>query len=302
MSLHREPAKRMLLTAAALVFPLLICTPQARAESQWGSGKNLYEKVCGHCHKPEVGVGTLLAGRELPAEYVRVIVRNGFNGMPAFPASFIDDESITQVAEYLSKLPAPTPAMDMNRRLVLKGLGLGGIASFAMASSPRASSAPIASAGVGSRLVLVNDDIAGHAFLQGAAISGSNLRALTLGPDLRDILEVQRQLRSPRPMRIIGLLDDATGTLVLDAARSAGARVNWLCQHTARGDHIRHHVMHATRALQRALQDPSEWASTIGYLLALDTPDRAAPAPYRIAEMHGNFISLSIELGETNRG
>ena len=79
----------------------------AQEQSQWGSGKNLYEKVCGHCHEPEVGVGTLLAGRDLPEVYVRSIVRNGFNAMPSFPASFIDDESIAQVTEYLSTLPAP---------------------------------------------------------------------------------------------------------------------------------------------------------------------------------------------------
>lgn len=109
MSLHWKPAERALLTAAAIALLLLVTTPRARAESQWGSGKDLYEKVCGHCHKPEVGVGPVLAGRELPVEYVRVILRNGFNGMPAFPASFIDDESIAQVAEYVSKLPAPAP-------------------------------------------------------------------------------------------------------------------------------------------------------------------------------------------------
>ena len=102
-------AKRMLMTAVALPLPLLGTTTQAQQESQWGSGKNLYDKVCGQCHKPEVGVGTALAGRELPAEYLKFIVRNGINGMPAFPASFIDDESIAQVAKYLATLPAPPP-------------------------------------------------------------------------------------------------------------------------------------------------------------------------------------------------
>jgi mono/diheme cytochrome c family protein len=51
----------------------------------------------------------VLAGRELPAAYVSAIVRNGFNGMPAFPASFIDDEAIARVAEYLGTLPVPPP-------------------------------------------------------------------------------------------------------------------------------------------------------------------------------------------------
>lgn len=104
-------AGRALIIGIILAFPLASTTIQAQDQageaSQWGSGKNLYDKVCGRCHSPEVGVGTLLAGRNLPAEYITVIVRNGFNGMPAFPASFIDDESLVQVAAYLSTLPAP---------------------------------------------------------------------------------------------------------------------------------------------------------------------------------------------------
>lgn len=104
-----KATKRILMTAVALPLSLLVTTTQAQDASQWRNGKNLYEKVCGHCHEPEVGVGTALAGRNLPAEYIKAIVRNGFNGMPAFPASFIDDESIEQVAKYLATLPTPPP-------------------------------------------------------------------------------------------------------------------------------------------------------------------------------------------------
>ncbi len=80
---------------------------QAPSERRWESGKELYEKVCAYCHDPAVGVGTVLAGRVLPEVYVRAILRSGLNAMPAFPASYIDDESIALVAEYLSSLPAP---------------------------------------------------------------------------------------------------------------------------------------------------------------------------------------------------
>lgn len=101
-------AKRVL--AAGVVLPLVLLAAAVQAEeSQWGSGKNLYVKVCGHCHKPEVGVGTVIQGRGLPAEYIQYIVRNGFNAMPAFPASYIDDESLAQVAEYLASLPPVQP-------------------------------------------------------------------------------------------------------------------------------------------------------------------------------------------------
>ncbi|MCK9540125.1 c-type cytochrome [Dokdonella sp.] len=104
--LNRKAAK-WLLVASALPFVLLAASAQAKDASQWGSGKNLYDKVCGQCHAPEVGVGTALAGRNLPEAYVKFVVRNGLNAMPAFPASFIDDESIAQVTRYLATLPAP---------------------------------------------------------------------------------------------------------------------------------------------------------------------------------------------------
>lgn len=97
--------------AMAVIVPLALPAAAAQAEeSQWRSGKDLYDKVCGYCHKPEVGVGTAIQGRALPVEYIKAIVRNGFNAMPAFPASYIDDESLAQVAEYIASLPpAPEP-------------------------------------------------------------------------------------------------------------------------------------------------------------------------------------------------
>lgn len=112
--LSGKAGKRMLV-ASVLPFALLAaCTQAQKQESQqegswdsrWASGKELYEKVCGRCHSPEVGVGTAIQGRELPASYVKFIVRNGFNAMPAFPASYIDDQSLDEVAKYISSLPA----------------------------------------------------------------------------------------------------------------------------------------------------------------------------------------------------
>lgn len=98
--------KRVLVTVA-LPLSLLASPVQAQDGSQWGSGKNLYEKLCALCHDPAVGVGTVIIGRGLPEAYIRYIVRNGLNAMPAFPASYIDDESIAQVTEYLANAPAP---------------------------------------------------------------------------------------------------------------------------------------------------------------------------------------------------
>lgn len=99
-------ARRTRVVGAVLPFALLVAAAQAQGESQWGSGKRLYDKVCGHCHSPEVGVGPAIGGRDLPQAYITGIVRNGFNAMPAFPASYIDDESLAQLTQYLSTLPA----------------------------------------------------------------------------------------------------------------------------------------------------------------------------------------------------
>lgn len=102
-------AQQALATAAALTLALSAAAASAQ-ETQWGSGKNLYDKVCGYCHDPQVGVGTPIQGRALPAQYIKFIVRNGFNAMPAFPASYIDDESLDQVTEYLASLPPAPPS------------------------------------------------------------------------------------------------------------------------------------------------------------------------------------------------
>ncbi len=106
-SLNNSVGKRVIVIGIVLPCALLVAAAQAQEDSQWASGKNLYEKVCAHCHSPEVGVGPVIGGRGLPQTYIKTIVRNGFNAMPAFPASHVDDESIALLTEYLSTLPAP---------------------------------------------------------------------------------------------------------------------------------------------------------------------------------------------------
>lgn len=105
---HGNTATRLLIGSVLLLLtaPLFAQTPAAAGSSPWGSGKNLYEKICAHCHAPEVGVGTAIQGRGLPEPYVKYVVRHGLNGMPAFPASYIDDAAISMVTEYIASLPA----------------------------------------------------------------------------------------------------------------------------------------------------------------------------------------------------
>jgi mono/diheme cytochrome c family protein len=67
----------------------------------WKDGTEVYAKVCAYCH--DQGVGPVIRGRALPPVYIRNVVRNGNRAMPAFRAAEIDDETLSKVAEYISK-------------------------------------------------------------------------------------------------------------------------------------------------------------------------------------------------------
>jgi len=61
-----------------------------------------YADVCTFCHDGNVGPD--LRGRGLNATYVRFIVRNGLNAMPAFRTAEIDDTELGALADYVSAL------------------------------------------------------------------------------------------------------------------------------------------------------------------------------------------------------
>ncbi|MBT8766065.1 c-type cytochrome [Metapseudomonas boanensis] len=103
--LNSSAVKRSLAACLALPFTLLAGHAAADGDGVWKNGENVYAKVCGHCH--ESTVGPVIKGRQLPPQYITAVVRSGFRAMPAFPASFIDDKALQQVAEYISKAPAP---------------------------------------------------------------------------------------------------------------------------------------------------------------------------------------------------
>jgi mono/diheme cytochrome c family protein len=65
----------------------------------------VFQQVCMSCHA--VGVGPVITGRDLPADAVKMFVRNGSRAMPAFPESMIDNETLDRVAELVSKSKAP---------------------------------------------------------------------------------------------------------------------------------------------------------------------------------------------------
>ena len=178
--------------------------------------------------------------------------------------------------------------MTINRRFVLKRFALAGVAG-AMAGPARAFAGLVADAADNpvasgqSLLALVNDDRAGRVFLDGArSLTGDGLEVPRAGSDLAFLTDLERRLRSGRPLSIIGLLDDAAGTLVVDVARGTGARLQWLGQHSAQARTSSHHLLTAgsardgARALARNLQ-----ACGAGFELRHE--GHADPAPVTVA-------------------
>lgn len=229
--------------------------------------------------------------------------------------------------------------MSVNRRSVLKGITLGSFAGLALTlgRSLRAlaggTDAQPSMAAVKPLLALVNEGVAGSVFLHGAAAAhGAALQAQTVSHDLRFILDFERQLHTG-PIRVIGLLDNASATLVVDQARRAGARVQWLGQHVAEAGYTRHRLLETdiaedySRQLSRHLhasgagfqmieerqggaasprrssaplrsaERAAEWASGLGYVLGSlgAQPAMSAPAPLADVVLRGSFVSFLIE-------
>lgn len=192
---------------------------------------------------------------------------------------------------------------------MLKHMAFFGIAGFAMGSPARALATVLPAPDTAHRqlLALVNEGAAGSAFLRGAAMAGGRgLAVRQIGPDLGFMLDLDHRLRSGRPMRIIGLLDDASGTLAMDLARSAGARVHWLGRHTAHAGAMRHHLSDAditgnrTDGLLVGGMPTAAWACAMGHRLAA-AGRQAAAAPGNAPAMavpDGSFVSFSIETQE----
>ena len=77
---------------------------QAEQGFAWKDGAEVYTKVCALCH--DTAVGPVILGRGHDPSYIQLIVRHGSRAMPAFRASEIDDQSLEQLAEYVSKTAA----------------------------------------------------------------------------------------------------------------------------------------------------------------------------------------------------
>ena len=227
--------------------------------------------------------------------------------------------------------------MSVDRRFVLKGMALGSLAGLTMGAALPSLAAVHAAPGAQAGrpvLALVGQGARDSAFVQGAQAAGRSVQVQAVDTSLGFLLELENQLRSGQSMHIIGLLDDASAALVIDLARSAGARMNWIGQHVAEAGQSRHHLLNTrltqgcSRQLSRQLhtcgagftlteerrnsaaparqlagparstEHSEQWAASVGYLLGSLGVRSAAMAPLVSASrtpLTGSFVSFSIE-------
>lgn len=94
-------ARRAKLALVAVSIALLSTGEvKAQAAGQWRDANQVYEKICGHCH--DTGIGPVIKGRGLPAEYYANTVRHGLKAMPAFRQTDVDDATLAALAAELA--------------------------------------------------------------------------------------------------------------------------------------------------------------------------------------------------------
>ena len=210
--------------------------------------------------------------------------------------------------------------MSIKRRSVLKGMAFGG-AAVALSQVGLTHAAQATS--VSSRkpvLVLVSGADVQTAFVDGIKANPGAAQVTLLQADhgMDFISTFQQRLNSLKGERIIGLVDDASGMLLLDLARSAGARVHWTGQHVTQNGISRHRVSatensancitqfaefaqscsRPTAMTEQTLYASRHWASSSGFALASPEPNRRylrTTPPTHTHAVDGHFVSFSIE-------
>src|SRR5687768_9311494 len=108
-----QRARRLVVLAASLVWPVA-AESVAAADL---TGKQVFDRHCVHCHAAsDDATGTLQLARtrgkdkavlterkDLPPEYIRIVVRNGLRAMPPFVPSDLTDTQLQALTDYLTK-------------------------------------------------------------------------------------------------------------------------------------------------------------------------------------------------------
>lgn len=197
--------------------------------------------------------------------------------------------------------------MTISRRTILKGLAWGQVAAPVLASGlPVLASAATDVSTAPATLVLVPAGAGGNAFEQGirAAVDGAPLVVWEARTDLAFLREVEAVLCLGARARVIGLLDDAVATPLLDVARGAGVGLSWLGHHSVGHQDARHRCQPTagTEVCARLLAaggEPIDWASKLGYLLAAPGASDPAclPSPSRASEsLSGSFVTFLMQV------
>lgn len=228
--------------------------------------------------------------------------------------------------------------MDVERRFVLNGMAAIGLAGLTLANPVRSlanSAAPDPSRPSRPTLVLISRDVERSAFLAGIAASaaGEAVQVLRASIDLAFLQSLDQMLRAEPPLRMIGLVDDASAALIVELARAAGARQQWLGHHSAGPGQSRHsllsvdlaqgcagqlsqqlnacgeafnlderHLDNARASFEGAAQTwgggGTIWPAHLGYLLASLGEAQAPPFDARMFSadpLSGHFVSFSIQ-------
>jgi len=221
--------------------------------------------------------------------------------------------------------------MNLERRTLLKGMALGAASSVALSLPGSAFAGGLAQQRSGApALVLLDRPARNSAFFQGilAAAPGASPRVLQASADGTFLSALDAQLRAGG--EVLGLLDDASALLAVEHARSAGARVRWLGQHSVVDGHSRHRLLSAEashgcasrlghalalcgagfaldesrfdgaraplqlQAAPRSTGQEEQWAVALGFALAGAAPGRLAPSAVA-SPLSGHFVSFSIQ-------